>query len=436
MSKRKKNGNNKSKILKADGSFNKANPITNFFEDAGLPHWSSSKAYGKYLMRSSAGKRMLDYLNDDDSSDDLYILKNDNLELSLAISGYNVKNFYEVYLTWWLNENLPKPDRLLDIGCDCGILTCFYATIYPEAEILGIDKNELAVDRARELADKLGLKNVRFEVQDIHNFVNLEHNQCYDLITSTTVMHEVIQFPKDLAWNLNDINLEQGMESMQPVLNGIQRLLKEDSGLYVSVDRHPIPSLTARWVRVLNHANLKVDWDRSYMLPWDCAGKVQTFTLTVSHPHINPPLQDTEEVLALLGSKEYAKKIGDLVLEGPAAELLFHSFRDKQCVFSVEFDYPDDDGEMGRIEIWQDHQIALIYEYNNYWYRTIKLSLAKGIPEFRSEALKYLIPIVKGDKLRISEYGNSYEEWYIDRNATSWEDKLYQIPEDKDAVAQ
>ena len=434
MSKANKNRHNKSKSTKSQESF-KANPITDYFNNVGLRHWSSSKAYGKYLMRSSAGKRVLDYLTDDDSSDDLYILKNDNLELSLAVSGYNVKYFYEVYLTWWLNENLPKPDRLLDMGCDCGILTCFYATLYSEAEILGIDKNELAIDRARELADKLGLKNVRFEVHDIHNFVNMEHNQSYDLITSTTVMHEVIKFPKDLAWNLNDIDLEQGMESMQPVLNGIQRLLKEDSGLYVSVDRHPIPSLTARWVRALNHANLKVDWDRSYMLPWEFGERVQTFPLTVSHPHSNPPLQDTEEVLALLGSREYGKKINDLVLEGPAAELLFHSFRDKQCVFRVEFDYPDDDCGMGRIEIWQDHQIALVYESTDTWFRRIKLSLAKGIPEFRPEALKYIIKTFQCDKLRISEYGNPYEEWYIDRDAPTWEEKQYQIPNEDDAVA-
>lgn len=272
------------------------------------------------------------------------------------------------------------------------------------------------MNRARELANRLALKNVRFEVQNIKSFVNLEHEQRYDLITSSTVMHQVVTFPLDRAWGLEDVDLEQGMNPLQQTLNGIRGLLTEDSGRYISVDRHPIPSHSARWVRALNHANLRVDWDRSKMLPWkNEAGRVQTFTLTVSHPHINPPIQCIEEVLALFGVPEFEEKMPDLVLEGAAAELLFRTFRNKRLVFGIEIDYLDGSGSK-RMEIWQDSQIALVYKYSNTWYRRIYIGFALAIPDLIETVKEYATQINEDHKLRVSDNGSRYKDAYIDRD--------------------
>ena len=397
--------------------------VSDFFDRVGLRRWSSIGSFDRYLQQNygATGEPLIDLMQPgaraDGNHGTFHDLRNANLELSLDISGQLFGNFYKEYLNWWLRENLPIPRRLLDIGCNCGVLTCFYATLYPDAEIIGIDKCVPAVDRARELANKLGLTNVRFEVQDIQNSLNLIPDHDYDLITTTIVMHEAIKFPHDRSWGLNNIDLDQGMEPLRQILTVIQGLLKAGSGMLISVDRHPIASFTARWVRALNRANLRVDWDKSYMLPWmDGERTGQVFTLTVSCPDNNPS-QEIDKVLSLRGSFEFKEKLQDAVLEGSAAELVFRTFSNKRLVFGVEVELPDDD-EKKRMEIWQDNEIALIYQYTNTWDRTINIHCALAIPEFKQTFIEYAGSKWANGKFRCSEDGAPYEDAYIDDDGT------------------
>ncbi len=263
----------------------------------------------------------------------------------------------------------------------------------------------------------MGLKNdVRFEVQDLHDHFNLMPDHDYDLITSTTVMHEVVAFPIDRSWWLENIDLDAGMEPLRQILTVIQGLLKAESGLLISVDRHPIASFTARWVRALNCSNLRVDWDKSYMLPWkNGEGRVQIFTLTVSYPHISQP-QAIDKVLALRGSFEFEEKMQDLVLKGSAAELLFRTFSNKRLVFGIEVDLPDDEGSR-RMEIWRDDEIALLYQYSTDWDRTINIHCALAIPELIQGAVGYAESEWENLKLRFSEDGAPYEDATLKRDA-------------------
>jgi hypothetical protein len=419
MSKRNK-GKKRGSINTSKYKWSGADPrVNDFFGQVGLRRWYSIEAFYKYLQRTygATGMRLIDVMHSEDDGDDVIFhnLRNTNLELALDISGQRFGNFYKEYLNWWLRENLPIPKRLLDIGCNCGILTCFYATLYPDAEIIGIDKCVPAVKRARELANKLGLKNVRFEVHDLHDPFTLKPDRDYDLITTTTVMHEAVAFPHDLSWGLENIDLDQGMEPLRQILTIIQSLLKAGSGLLISVDRHPIPSFTARWVRALNRANLQVIWDKSYMLPWvDEEEDVQTFTLTVSFPDTSPP-QDIDKVLALVGAREFTEKMQDPVLEGSAAELLFRTFSNKRLVFGIEVDILDSN-ESWRMEIWRNNEIALVYEYSINWYRAIDIHCALVIQELIQRAILYAESKYKYEKFKISEDGGPYEDAAIEKD--------------------
>lgn len=53
--------------------------------------------------------------------------------------------------------------RVLDIGCAQGQHLLALAELYPELEALGIDPSERQIDEARRRAERLGLKNLRFE---------------------------------------------------------------------------------------------------------------------------------------------------------------------------------------------------------------------------------------------------------------------------------
>jgi len=54
-----------------------------------------------------------------------------------------------------------RRDRLLDVGCGAGVLTCALRLALPHAEIVGIDAVPEAVACAQELAARLGSATCR-----------------------------------------------------------------------------------------------------------------------------------------------------------------------------------------------------------------------------------------------------------------------------------
>jgi SAM-dependent methyltransferase len=56
---------------------------------------------------------------------------------------------------------------LVDFGCGAGSLTCGFASLVAPGDVLGIDMSEVAINRARALADQASLANVRFSVANI-----------------------------------------------------------------------------------------------------------------------------------------------------------------------------------------------------------------------------------------------------------------------------
>jgi SAM-dependent methyltransferase len=63
--------------------------------------------------------------------------------------------------------NLTADDRILDIGCGTGQTTREAARLAPDGVAVGVDVDQAAVARARELAATEGVPNVRFEVADV-----------------------------------------------------------------------------------------------------------------------------------------------------------------------------------------------------------------------------------------------------------------------------
>lgn len=87
-----------------------------------------------------------------------------------------------------LIRSLPEPARILDAGCGKGIFTFAAARIYPGAVVVGADASLDLVQRNTILAKRLGMKNVRFESQDL---TKLAAREAYDLIIATDVLEHV-----------------------------------------------------------------------------------------------------------------------------------------------------------------------------------------------------------------------------------------------------
>ena len=120
------------------------------------------------------------------SQSDLYDAKNATLDLSLILSSTHRADIYRKVCNWVVNHKELFGSCILDLGCDCGIMTCFLARQFPDSHIIGIDLTPVAVENAKQLAARLNVNNVEFLCIDAFSF-----NKPVDTVFSMLVMHEL-----------------------------------------------------------------------------------------------------------------------------------------------------------------------------------------------------------------------------------------------------
>jgi len=81
--------------------------------------------------------------------------------------------------------------RILDFGCGVGVLTTFYARLFPDRIFVGLDRSGASVAAAQAKAEELGLVNVRFECAG-ETVEPLP--EPYDLVVSS---HALVQHEQD-----------------------------------------------------------------------------------------------------------------------------------------------------------------------------------------------------------------------------------------------
>jgi SAM-dependent methyltransferase len=229
---------------------------------------------------------------------DVYRLKNATLALSIDVTAQYYNQMYREFLTWFCRARLAAPKSLLDVGCDNGILTCFYATRFPAAEVIGIDKCDEGIACARELASRLKLPNARFEAHDLRKLDGAFPEQSVDLVVSTAVFHEVVRFPEDFP--------DGGplVTSMKPeetdcmrILGALAGFLRRGTGTLLSAERCADAETVTWWTRLLNQAGLDVDADRSLVLGYDNVyGERETLPLVLATRRRHPMASSGPEV--------------------------------------------------------------------------------------------------------------------------------------------
>ncbi len=86
-----------------------------------------------------------------------------------------------------LKEKLGAGIDVLDVGCGSGRAMIELAKAFPNSRFAGYDFSVVGIGRAITEADKLGLKNIRFEVRDA---AAIGETEAYDLITSFDAIHD------------------------------------------------------------------------------------------------------------------------------------------------------------------------------------------------------------------------------------------------------
>jgi SAM-dependent methyltransferase len=86
-------------------------------------------------------------------------------------------------------QRLDEVRSVLDLGCGPGEITCELARRRPDIAFTGFDHSPVAIERARQHAKTLELRNVLFEVADLERFTPAEP---VDLIAMFDAFHHVL----------------------------------------------------------------------------------------------------------------------------------------------------------------------------------------------------------------------------------------------------
>jgi cyclopropane fatty-acyl-phospholipid synthase-like methyltransferase len=117
---------------------------------------------------------------------------------------------------------------VLDVGCGFGLFSLYYATTRPGLVLEGLDRNARRIEMARSAAARLGLANVRYEVDDARHF---RGGAIYDAAYMLDIVHHIPP------------------ETVRPLLEQLAKALPAGGRLLVKdVDSRPA------WKRWFTHA--------------------------------------------------------------------------------------------------------------------------------------------------------------------------------------
>ncbi len=214
------------------------------------------------------------------NNDIFYELKNRSLTGSLCISAaFDSGIFRHLGNMIMDNADLFK-GKVLDIGCDCGIVTCFIARTYPDCTVIGIDRNESAINNARELASRLELTNVLFETADIYDY-NAEEKA--DTATSFRGLLDIAQHLTKGVSVIGERSHREGAyrDAFLPLAQAISNSLKPD-GKLVSIERYTAMYGWLGWMMALADSGIYAVPDESSRMVAQDISSPKEYSVTVA----------------------------------------------------------------------------------------------------------------------------------------------------------
>ncbi|WP_193745704.1 class I SAM-dependent methyltransferase [Desulfocurvibacter africanus] len=202
--------------------------------------------------------------------EEFYKVKNSSLDYAIAINSLYYYDFYRQFLEICERRKQLFGDRILDLGCDIGITTCFYAWMNPESQVFGIDIIKESTLRAQELANRLSLKNVKFECASLDEF----EGTGFDTVVSTAFVHEAIGV-KSIA---SEVDL---YKSLTKLAQHTWRYMS-DSGVYISCERLVDDMTVFTWIDTLRSVGFGIDSSHCGVIKWKEMNEQSEFRLVLA----------------------------------------------------------------------------------------------------------------------------------------------------------
>lgn len=187
-----------------------------------------------------------------------YELKNTDLKTSMTFSGALDGDIIRKGCNWVAENRDLFGKRILDVGCDCGLMSCFLATALPDSEILSIDLSQAALDNAKELAGHLGLTNITFAKKDVRKLLAGDQ---YDTVFAMRALipNLTVSGQEDSAWEL-----EEAGDYFAGSCGSYARALADavrDGGSLVTIEKIEKNGFLLGWLKALENSGLALDMD-------------------------------------------------------------------------------------------------------------------------------------------------------------------------------
>ena len=135
----------------------------------------------------------------------------------------------------FLLPHLSNSLRLLDCGCGPGSMTCDFARIVTSGHVIGIDREESQIDRARSRAAGQQLDNIAFEVGSIYELPFAEAS--FDMVFTHAVF-EHLASPAAAMAELHRVLAPGGLVALRSPDWGGFIIAPETNGLHSAIDRY------------------------------------------------------------------------------------------------------------------------------------------------------------------------------------------------------
>lgn len=148
---------------------------------------------------------------------------------------------------WLINHSEIIKGRVLDVGCENGLLSCFIAYAFPDTVVLGVDTCKEAIANAKLLAEKMKLTNLHFQEEALNDV-----EEEFDTVFSLRVLHENI---RQIDIDFSRIPFENAKEFcsvMDDYSAQVSRILKNE-GNYISIERIPYDDMELGWMLSMSH---------------------------------------------------------------------------------------------------------------------------------------------------------------------------------------
>lgn len=296
-------------------------------------------------------------------------MKNKSLNLSIDFANYS-QDLYRTFFNRISEYKDLQPKKILDIGCDNGIVTCFLGTLFPQAEVIGIDKNISGIECARQLADKLGLQNISFHVYDFAIMDRYYDEGSFDMLISVRSFHEIIGHGSfGPYWTLSDVFDEIKDQEPIEVLKQVHYLLN-DNGIFIAWERFWYEDVL-RFIENMKKAGLYIVDDLSCIMDYHELGEPQRMPLFVFSKRKNDK-SSLESTYELHMKAQNSGIYNSNQFDGLAAEYVFENKKEKKLKYGVQIVFSDQSGKL-RLEIWECNNDLLLYEYSNLGYRKLRI---------------------------------------------------------------